>query len=110
MSLDLPHPRTARLPIEVLLSPFASFAKMEAASGILLMASGIAALVLANSSWAESYHTFWNAPVSIGFGRFELTETRLEWVNDGLASPADLSNRDVRNFPATDAHVLCPSL
>jgi Na+:H+ antiporter, NhaA family len=82
---DDPHPsRTEKLAIEVLMSPFMSFAKMEAASGILLMASTIAALVWANSAWAGSYHAIWNKQVLIGFGRFALTETSHEWINDGL--------------------------
>jgi len=57
---------------------------MEAASGILLLTCSVVALVWSNSPWAQSYHAFWHAPVSIGFGQFKLTETRLEWVNDGL--------------------------
>ena len=70
--------------IDALISPFVSFAKMEAASGILLLASTIAALICANSPWAESYHAIWNTPLSVGLGRFALTETRHEWINDGL--------------------------
>jgi Na+:H+ antiporter, NhaA family len=83
-SRDFPFPRASKLPIEVLISPFVSFAKIEAASGILLVISTIAALVWANSPWAESYHTFWETPVSLGFGQLALTETRVEWINDGL--------------------------
>jgi len=84
MANDLQIPARARLPIEVLISPFVSFAKIEAAGGILLMASTIAALVWANSQWEASYHAIWNAPATIGFGRFALTESRHEWINDGL--------------------------
>src|SRR5215472_2504463 len=84
MLKETPPARTPRLPIEVLTSPFVSFAKMEAASGILLVASTIVALVWANSPWADSYHAIWNAPVSIGFGQFTLSETRQDWINDGL--------------------------
>ncbi len=76
--------RSAVRPIDVLLSPFVAFARIEAASGVLLVASTIAALVCANSPLAGSYHAFWNADISIGFGRFALTETRHELVNDGL--------------------------
>jgi NhaA family Na+:H+ antiporter len=74
----------SRLPIDVFMSPFVSFAKVEAAGGILLMASTIAALIWANSPWADSYYAIWNAHATIGFGKFSLTETRFEWINDGL--------------------------
>jgi NhaA family Na+:H+ antiporter len=81
------HGRTSQapsLPIDVLTSPFVRFAKREAASGILLLASMIAALVWANSPWADSYHALWNTQVPVGLGQFALTETRQEWINDGL--------------------------
>ena len=81
---DLQPRQKANLPIEVLMSPFVRFARLEAASGVLLFASTIAALVWANSPWAASYHAIWDADASIGFGRFALTETRHEWINDGL--------------------------
>ena len=74
------------LPIELLKSPFVSFAKLEAASGILLLASTIAALIWANSPWEQSYHAIWSTRVTVGFGRFLLSETRLEWIDDGLMS------------------------
>lgn len=76
--------RAPSLPIDVLTGPFVRFAKREAASGILLLASMIAALVWANSPWAGTYHALWNTPVSVGFGPFALTESRREWINDGL--------------------------
>jgi len=81
---DLHPSQKTNFPIEVLMSPFVRFARLEAASGILLLASTIAALVWANSPWAASYHIIWNTEASIGFGRFALTETRQEWINDGL--------------------------
>ncbi len=81
---DFPPERSTRLPIEVLMSPFVSFARMQAASGILLVTATIVALTWANSPWAASYHTFWSAPVPIGFGGFGLTVTRHDWINDGL--------------------------
>jgi len=84
MTNDIQASTDSRLPIDVLMSPFVSFAKIEAAGGILLMASTIAALIWANSSWAESYYAIWNAHATIGLGEFSLTETRHEWINDGL--------------------------
>ncbi|HEY3619550.1 MAG TPA: hypothetical protein VGK96_22310 [Candidatus Sulfotelmatobacter sp.] len=53
MSKDLLPERNTSLPIGVLTSPFVRFAKMEAASGILLLTGTIAALLLANSPWAQ---------------------------------------------------------
>jgi Na+:H+ antiporter, NhaA family len=84
VSGDVQPSRTADLPIEVLTSPFVRFAKMEAASGILLLAGTIAALVWANSPWQQSYHSIWSVQVAVGFGRFVLSESRHEWINDGL--------------------------
>jgi Na+:H+ antiporter, NhaA family len=78
--------RTPSLPIDVLTSPLVRFARMEASSGILLLAATIAALVWANSPWEQSYKAIWTVHVSIGLGRFILTETRQEWINDGLMS------------------------
>src|SRR6516162_5727137 len=86
MSDDIDRSRTPSLPIDVLASPFVRFAKMEAASGILLLAGTVAALVWANSPWEQSYHALWSEHVSIGFGHFVLSESRLEWIDDGLMS------------------------
>jgi NhaA family Na+:H+ antiporter len=87
MSTEHTQPARAELlPIELLASPFVRFAKLEAAGGILLLVSTIVALVWANSPWAKTYNELWNMHVSIGFGRFFLSETRLEWINDGLMS------------------------
>ncbi len=74
------------LPIEILISPFVRFARMEAASGILLIVSTIAALVWANSPWKASYDAIWDVPMMAGFGNFLLTESRHHWINDGLMS------------------------
>src|SRR4051794_34948585 len=59
---------------------------MEAAGGILLFASMVAALIWANSPWEQSYHAIWHTEVSISFGSFSLSESRHEWINDGLMS------------------------
>lgn len=84
MSDDMQASQPTRLPIEVLTSPFVRFAKLEAASGILLLTGTIAALGWANSPWAESYHAIWNIHATISLGPLSITETRLEWINDGL--------------------------
>jgi NhaA family Na+:H+ antiporter len=59
---------------------------MEAAGGIVLLASTIAALVWSNSPWEHSYHTLLETPLTVGFGPFVVTENRHHWINDGLMS------------------------
>src|SRR5271170_2942510 len=78
------QPSRSVLPIEVIKSPFVRFARMEAAGGILLLASTFAALVWANSPWEQTYHSMWTTQVDVGLGRFVLSETRHQWINDGL--------------------------
>ena len=80
----LQAPRTTRLPIQTLISPFVRFAKIESASGMVLLTSTVAALVWANSPWEHSYHALWNSQIPIGFGGLVLSETLQQWINDGL--------------------------
>lgn len=64
--------------------PLEQFLRIEAASGILLMAAAAIALAWANSPWAASYAKLWHLPVGVRFGPFTF-ERPLEWVvNDGL--------------------------
>jgi Na+:H+ antiporter, NhaA family len=78
--------RSTISPIDTITSPFVHFARLEAAGGILLLASTIVALVWANSRWEASYHAIWNIQVAVGIGHFSLSESRHEWINDGLMS------------------------
>jgi NhaA family Na+:H+ antiporter len=73
-------------PIQLIASPFVRFAKMEAAGGIVLLVSTIAALVWSNSPWQHGYHTLLETPLTVGFGPFVVTENRHHWINDGLMS------------------------
>jgi Na+:H+ antiporter, NhaA family len=86
MSHDAQGSSTAKLPIEVLTIPFLRFAKTEASGGILLLAGTIAALIWANLPGVPNYHDIWNTQVSVGFGKYVLSESRHEWINDGLMS------------------------
>jgi Na+:H+ antiporter, NhaA family len=79
-------PQAQNTPIDVITSPFVRFAHMEAAGGIVLLASTVLALVWSNSPWQHSYQQFFETHISIGFGKFVLTENRHEWINDGLMS------------------------
>ena len=62
--------------------PLEKFLRIEAASGILLLAAATAALAWANSPWVEAYTDFWHTPLGLRFGAFQF-ERSLEWfVND----------------------------
>ncbi len=82
-NLSAPLPASAR-PIDRLLSPFQEFLRIEAAGGILLLATTAIALIWANSPWALSYHAFWDIQVTIGTDTFQLSHSLAHWVNDGL--------------------------
>lgn len=59
---------------------------MEAqiSGGVLLLLATVAAMVWANSSWAESYHHLWEQRLSIGMGSSVLDLSLHHWINDGL--------------------------
>lgn len=64
--------------------PVDRFLRVEAASGIVLLAAATVALVWANSPWAEAYTNFWHTPLGLRIGSFSFDRT-LEWfVNDVL--------------------------
>jgi Na+:H+ antiporter, NhaA family len=67
-----------------ILDPFQRFLHIEASGGILLIFFTMFALVWANSSYGHYYHELWENYLTIGIGKFKLTDTILHWVNDGL--------------------------
>ncbi|HUG33056.1 MAG TPA: Na+/H+ antiporter NhaA [Acidimicrobiia bacterium] len=64
--------------------PFVRFSRIEASSGIVLLAAAVAALVWANSVWSETYFTLLGERLVIDFFGFHFEETALHLVNDGL--------------------------
>jgi NhaA family Na+:H+ antiporter len=84
MPVSSPSPAANRAPIDVLISPFTRFARMEAAGGILLLTATVIALVWANSPWEENYHSIWHTTFTLGVGPYVLSWSRHIWVNDGL--------------------------
>jgi hypothetical protein len=74
---DRPVPR-------LILQPLQSFLRIEEASGILLLAAAVAALVWANSPWRAAYEALWHIELTIGLGGWSLAEDLQHWVNDGL--------------------------
>ncbi len=69
---------------EKALSPFQKFVNLQSSTGILLLATTIIALVWANSTFADSYQSFWQYEIGIISDTFELKKPLLLWVNDGL--------------------------
>jgi Na+:H+ antiporter, NhaA family len=71
-------------PIDRVVEPLTRFLHVESASGIVLLATTVTALILANSSLAESFVSFWKTPVGLTVGTFEFRHPLKHWINDGL--------------------------
>lgn len=67
-----------------ILTPFEEFVHRQTTSGLLLMATAILALVLANSGLASVYQHWVHTPVGFNIGDWALEKTLHHWVNDGL--------------------------
>ncbi len=68
----------------VLLRPIERFLKIQAASGLVLLAMALVALAWANSPWKESYHHLWETPIVLGFGSWRFERSLHFWINDIL--------------------------
>lgn len=66
------------------LRPLGSFLRTEAGGAVVLLVAAVAALVWANSPLADLYDRVWHAELTLGPGRFAVTEDLQHWVNDGL--------------------------
>ena len=73
-----------KTPVQRLVRPFVRYLQVESASGIVLLICTAAALVIANSNWADAYAEFWHIHLRIAIGSWELDESLAHWVNDGL--------------------------
>jgi NhaA family Na+:H+ antiporter len=65
-------------------APFQEFFRIEAAAGFLLFVCACAALVVANSPWADAYHRLWATRAAVTTGQHALSLTLHQWINDGL--------------------------
>ena len=65
---------------------FQEFFRTEAAGGALLVACACAALVVANSRWANAYHSLLSVTITIGPTDHALALTVHQWINDALMS------------------------
>lgn len=61
-----------------------NFLNEEIFPSILLLAATIAAFIWANSVYSESYFEFLHIPISISLGNFEISNSLVHWIDDGL--------------------------
>lgn len=64
--------------------PFIRFTRVEASSGIILLAAAIVAIIWANSPYSETYFSILETHLTIELGGFHFDESVLHIINDGL--------------------------
>jgi NhaA family Na+:H+ antiporter len=78
--------KLSRLPtglVDRLTKPFVHFLRIEAAGGAVLLLFTVAALVLSNSPWSQSFLGVWETPMGIQIGSSDFVRSLREWINDG---------------------------
>lgn len=81
---SLPELRLPIQPVDRIREPLARFLQVESASGIVLVLVTVFALLLANSSFSDSYLRFWQTSLSLSVGPWQMSYSLQHWVNDGL--------------------------
>jgi NhaA family Na+:H+ antiporter len=72
-------------PLEkISLTIFQRFFRIETLGGVVLLAFGLGALIIANSPLAEAYNHLWETPLTLGVVHHELSLSLHQWINDGL--------------------------
>jgi Na+:H+ antiporter, NhaA family len=71
-------------PVRRWMLPFTRFFEIEAASGIVLLLCTVAALLIANSEWAEEYAHFWHRELGFVVGEWHIAHSVGHWITDGL--------------------------
>ncbi|MEN8206674.1 MAG: Na+/H+ antiporter NhaA [Pseudomonadota bacterium] len=66
------------------LTPFEEFIHQQTTSGLLLMATAIIALLLANGPLDYLYHQLQHLEIGISIGSWSLENSLHHWINDGL--------------------------
>lgn len=65
-------------------SLFTRFFQLEAASGLLLIAAAVLALIINNSPLSDLYGGLLDVPVAVQVGALNIAKPLLLWINDGL--------------------------
>lgn len=77
-------------PLQNLLNPINTFLNGNTSGGIVLLAATIIALIWANSN-PDGYNGFWGIKLTVSLGRFSMSHSIAEWINDGLMTVFFLS-------------------
>lgn len=64
-------------------SLFTRFFQLEAASGLLLIAAAVLALIINNSPLSYLYSGLLDVPVAVQVGALNIAKPLLLWINDG---------------------------
>jgi len=67
-----------------LLTPFQRFFKIEASSGIILFATALLAIIIANGNYKDFYFSLHDIKIGFTFAGFSLYKPLILWVNDAL--------------------------
>ena len=66
------------------LSPLERFLRQATAGGIVLVATTVVTLIVANSELGDGLEHFWEQPAGFTLGDWSLGQSLHHWVNDGL--------------------------
>lgn len=69
---------------KTVIRPFVRFSRIEASSGIVLLAAAALAIIWANSAWSDSYQRLLSEQLTVSFLRFNFDQTVHHLINDGL--------------------------
>lgn len=69
-----------------IVDPLSKFMSNSVASGFVLFAAAILALILSNSALAHAFREVWEHKLTIGYDSFLISKTIHHWINDGLMS------------------------
>ncbi|MGN6110218.1 MAG: Na+/H+ antiporter NhaA [Kofleriaceae bacterium] len=69
--------RAIALPVQAIL-------RVEAAGGLILLATTALALIWANSAWSGSYEALWHTEIGFSIGEHAFSRPLHFWINDGL--------------------------
>ena len=82
--LRLPWSRSDRAFPRTVVRPLQEFLRSSTASALPLFCAAILALAWANSPWWRTYERLWATTLTVGVGRWAITQDLRFWVGEGL--------------------------